>query len=216
MKRYILFDLDGTLLKSEDGILRCVQHALDRFGFGPQPREKLMPFIGPPLYVSFRDFYGFSDEDAEEAIRVYRERYNTVGLFEAEPYPGVLELLRDLTADGRVCALVTSKPLVTARRVTEHFGLDAFLTEQIGPDFQDHSAEKDRLVRRALTALGCTDHAQAVMVGDRFYDAEGAAAAGVDCIGALYGYGTAEELTAAGARALASSPSDILGLVREM
>ena len=123
MITYLLFDLDGTLTNPQEGITKCVQHALRAFGIEEPDLEKLIPFIGPPLIQSFMEFYNMSEEDARKAVAVYRERFSTVGLFENFPYPGIADMLAELKAQGKILAVASSKPTIYVRRILEKFEL---------------------------------------------------------------------------------------------
>ncbi len=195
-RRHLLFDLDGTLTDSGEGIMRCAQHALAAFGIRVADWRTLRPFVGPPLEDSFKLFYGFSDDDARRAAAVYRERYIPVGMFENAVYEGVERCLRTLRRRGYRLAVATSKSEALAREVLRHFRLDAYFDLVAGRDDEGLLHTKADVVRHALDRLGAAP-ADALMVGDRKYDVLGARAAGVDCVGVLWGYGDRAELEAA-------------------
>ena len=217
MKRYshIFFDLDGTLTQSEFGIIKSAQYALSKMGVdvGDDDYSEILRFIGPPLYNSFHDFYGMSDEDAMQAVKYYREYYEVSGLFDAPLYDGIEELTEKLHGAGKKLFVVTSKPAVTAKRIIDHYGLDDRFSDVIGPDKFEKSPDKKMLIERAISENDIVDKASVIMVGDRFYDIVGANEAGVDSIGVLYGYGNREELEEAGATFIAETPGDILKFV---
>ena len=121
MKKYLLFDLDGTLTDPKLGITTCVQYALKSFGVEETDLDKLEPFIGPPLKDSFMQFYGMSEEQAETAVAKYRERFQDIGLFENEVYAGVPQMLHTLQSKGLFLAVASSKPTVYVERILEHF-----------------------------------------------------------------------------------------------
>ena len=202
---YILFDLDGTLTDPGEGITRSVAHALRHFGIEVTDRTTLYPFIGPPLLDSFRRYYGFSDEQAAQAVGWFREYFETTGLFENTVYPGVPEMLAALTAAGKRLVLATSKPEVFARRILEHFSLASYFTYIAGANMDETRTRKADVVAYALESAGVADASRAVMVGDREYDVLGAREAGLSTVGVLYGYGSRAELEQAGAIAIASS-----------
>lgn len=202
MKKYdvILFDLDGTLTDPVLGITTCVQKALEHFDIHVEDRNQLTPYIGPPLLDGFQNFHGLSKEQAEEAIAIYRERFSTVGLFENEMYEGIDVLLDKLKQQGKVLAVATSKPEPFAIRILEHFGLDGYFDEICGAELSTGGRNsKEAVLRHALAALRVDDLSTAVLVGDRKYDVEGAAAVGIDSIGVLYGYGSRDEFDNAAA-----------------
>lgn len=214
MQTHIFFDLDGTLTDPELGITTCVQYALAHFGIKVADRKALQPFIGPPLKDSFMHFYGLSAEDAERAIQKYRERFSTVGLFENEVYPGVPEMLSELQNQGCVLTVATSKPTVFAQQILEHFGLSQHFAQVCGSNLDGSRVKKGEVIAYAMEQNGLTSPAFIKMVGDREHDILGARQNGIFGIGVLYGYGSQEELSAAGADALAQTPAELTQLCR--
>lgn len=211
--RYLLFDLDGTLTDPMLGITRSVQYALHRFGIEVDDLRTLCRFIGPPLKESFRDFYGMDDEQATRAVALTREYFAPRGIFENRLYEGIPELLTELQAAGCMLAMATSKPEPFARQIAEHFHLaDRFAL--IGGATMDgtRTAKRD-VVRHVLGALDVEDPTAAVMIGDRRYDIEGAAAEGIASIGVLWGYGSREELAAAGAGQIVGTIPELRALL---
>ena len=196
----ILFDLDGTLTDSQEGITKSVQYALAHFGIQVEDLSSLRKFIGPPLTESFKAFYGMDDEAAHVGLLKYRERFLDVGWAENAVYPGVETMLAQLHRAGKHLLLATSKPELQAKRIMDHFGLSRYFDHICGPgpNAPDGYSKAD-VIRDALGRSGITDYADVVMVGDRHHDVEGAHAVGLPCIGVLYGYGEREELTACGA-----------------
>lgn len=211
----ILFDLDGTLTDSGLGITKAVSYALRRWDIIEEDRARLDRFVGPPLDASFREFYGFSEEDSKKAVWVFREYYNDIGVYENEVYPGVRELLHSLRESGRTLAVATSKPEYLALRVLEHFGLRDYFDQVTGATPDEKRILKADVIRCALEGMGVTDKRDVVMVGDRKHDVEGARANGLDSIGILYGYGSREELEEAGATYIAPTAADILRCVEQ-
>ena len=209
---YIIFDLDGTLTDSGPGVMNAVTYALERFGVEVPDKTALRAFVGPPLRESFRRFGGLSPEKADEAILVFREYYEPTGIFENSVYPGMEAALSRLKAAGRTLAVATSKLDVTSYRVLDHFGLSPYFDVVAGSRADGTLSEKAEVLEYALTRLGI-GAADALMVGDRKYDVEGAAKNGVECMGVLYGYGSEEELLSAGAICLAETPADIARLI---
>ena len=207
--RTILFDLDGTLTRSEEGITRSVLYAAERMGFSGYTREQVMRFIGPPLHHSFREVMGMTPEQADQAIVYYRERFSTVGWAENEVYEGIPHLLRSLRMNGARIAMATAKPQVFAERIAKKFGFAPYLDALVGPNLAKKDASKADIVRSAMEALG----GPFVMVGDRCFDVEGGRANGVDTIGVTYGYGTEQELRQAGATHIAHSVAELAELL---
>ena len=208
-RRFLLFDLDGTLTDPALGITRSAQFALRRFGIDEPDLTRLYRFIGPPLLDSFREFYGLSDEQAQEALAAYREYYAVRGIYENDVYPGIPELLRDARRAGYRVMMATSKPEMYACRLMQHFGLTEHFTCIAGADMAETRADKAAVIRYAMAREGITDSAEAVMVGDRKFDIEGGHALGMTAVGVLFGYGDEAELTAAGADAIAATVEEL-------
>ena len=204
--RYVLFDLDGTLTESAPGITASAAYALRQYGIEAEEKD-LLRFIGPPITESFMEFYGFSPEQADEAVnRYYRPHYRQEGIFRYALYDGVPEMLAALHAAGKQVLLATSKPEPFARIVLDHAGLTQYFAGVHGSSFDGTHENKAEVIACALRDAGVADKAEAIMVGDRRYDIEGAHACGLSAIGAVYGYGSEAELAAAGAKYLAATP----------
>ena len=191
----VLFDLDGTLTKSEEGITRSALYAAEKMGFTGFTKEQFMAFIGPPLYASFQKVCGMTPEQAEEAILIYRSRFSTIGWAENEVYPGIAQLMRSLKKNGAKIAIATAKPQEFAEKIAKKFGFAPYLDAIVGPAFGNKHESKAAIVKKAMDLLGGTS----VMVGDRCFDIDGGKVNGIDTIGVVYGYGTREELETAGA-----------------
>ncbi len=215
MKQYewILFDLDGTLTDPGIGITNSVAYALHKYGIEVQDRTRLYKFIGPPLIESFMNYYGFSYEQAQEAVAYYREYYAETGIFENRVYDGIEELLKALTAAGKRICLATSKPEPFAKIILEHFGLARYFEYVAGATVDETRTKKDEVIAYALEQCNISDTTDVVMIGDREYDMLGAKKHGMDSIGVLFGYGSRMELEAAGATYIAESVEDIATFV---
>ncbi len=211
----ILFDLDGTLTDSGPGIMNAAAYAMEHYGLRHDP-ETLRRFVGPPLLDSFRDYCGFDRKKCEEAIWVFREYYEPKGIFENSVYPGVPEMLETLLAAGKRLALATSKLDSAAVRVLEHFDLAKYFELAAGSLADNTRTRKAEVVAYVLETLGVTDKKRALMVGDREHDVLGARENGLDCLGVLYGYGDAAELSGAGAIALAATPQETAELILKL
>ena len=209
-KKYVLFDLDGTLTDSEEGILNSIEYMLKVYGIPAGDRESLRPWLGPPLKESLMKYCGFEEKKALEAVEKYREYYDRQGIIENQVYPGIPKLLSDLKEQGYVVALATSKPETAAVRVLKHFGLDQAFTFIGGATLDDSRVKKGDVIRYVLKALKVERLEEAVMVGDREHDVYGAKENGLEVIGVLYGYGSFQELEAAGADAIAAQVENIL------
>lgn len=210
MKKSILFDLDGTLTDSGEGIINCAKMTLERFGLPIPSPDELRTFVGPPLGDSFMK-YGVPADRVEEAIAVFRSRYLPIGKFENHPYPGIRELLETLKAQGHKLYVATSKPEVTAVEVLEHFNLASFFDRICGATFDQSRVSKSDVIAFLLEQIGAdTD---AVMVGDTAFDVTGAAAHGIPTIGVSWGYGKVADMKKAGAAAIADTPEMLLTLL---
>ncbi len=197
--KYVLFDLDGTLTDPGLGITNCVKYALNHFGIMPSEREELFPYIGPPLVDSFKMFHGLNEEQAQKALCLYRERFNAKGIFENALIPGITELLNDLKKRGFKLIIATSKPEEYTVRILEHFDIDQYFDFVGGNTLREERPRKSDVIRYIMDNYPDMSGENAVMVGDRKYDVQGAHEFGIPTIGVLFGYGSREELTLAGA-----------------
>lgn len=208
-KKYILFDLDGTLTDPGEGITNSVIYALERFGIHGKTRADLECFIGPPLDESFMKYFGMTRDEAVKAIEVYREYFRPKGMFENKVYVGIPELLAKLKSAGKTVALATSKPGVFADGILEHFGLMKYFDLTVGSELDGRRIKKADVVACVLDGLGVIDKSEAVMIGDRFHDIDGGRENGLETVGVLYGYGSREELENAGADMIAASVAEL-------
>lgn len=208
MKKYFLFDLDGTITDTGEGIMKSAQYALDAFGIHEEPEEKLRRFVGPPLDYSFREFYGLSEGQAWDAVEKYRERYRAKGVFESPLYPGIKELLEKLSQKAAVC-LATSKPLYFAEQILEMRGIAGCFSVKVGANMDGTMTDKAQVIGEVLRQLGSPPKAEAVMIGDRRQDILGAKIQGLESIGAGYGYAEEGELEDAGATCLVPTVAEL-------
>lgn len=216
--QYIIFDLDGTLIKSEEGLYDSITYALERSGVHPGDRKDMKRMIGPVLWESFQKFYNMSAEEADRANALFVEAYEREGIYNASVYEGVEQMLQSLRDAGRILLVVTAKPRDMAEIVLNHTGINQYFQAVIGPAREDKKTDKGSLLRKALDFLAKTrtDHfikEQAVMVGDRMFDIDGAGEAGIHSIGVLYGYGDRQELVDAGATWTANTPAEVVELI---
>ena len=210
---YVFFDLDGTLTDSGPGILNGFAYAIKEMGGEVPDRELLKRFVGPPLKHSFGVILGYSPEDTDKAIKIYRDYYhNKGGLLENTVYPGIEDLLADLTNAGKKLVVATSKNAFGTNKVLEHFGLKKYF-DFVATSDDELRPEKIDVIRYALKECSVTDPSTVVMVGDRENDILAAKELGMDSIGVLYGYGDEKELTNAGAVYLAKKPEDVKALI---
>ena len=196
-QKHILFDLDGTIVRSDLGITKGVQKSLEHFGIYEE-LDDLKKFVGPPMVESYTNFYGFSLEQYKEALDVFHDYYRSVGIFECELYEGIEEMLDSLSKEYKLY-VATSKPEREAKRVIEHFGLDKYFTFVGGSDgdFNTKRATKTAVIEYVLETNKIMDRGFAIMVGDKSHDIVGAGNAGLKSIGVLYGYGDLEEFEGA-------------------
>lgn len=211
MYRAILFDLDGTLTQSGEGITKSVQYALEKLGKPEPDLKKLEVFVGPPLLQQFMKYAGLDEETAVKAVEYYRERYTDVGIFENRPYPGVEEMLEGLKRKGYILAVASSKPERFVRRILDHFHLTGYFQEIVGSEMNGGRTSKAEVIEEALLRLhmsGCRK--DVIMVGDKEHDVLGAREAGISCVAVSYGYGTEEELKNAAPLKTVHSAGEVL------
>ena len=215
MYRAILFDLDGTLTDSGEGIMKSVQYALEKIGRPEEDLSLLRCFVGPPLVEQFMAFAGIDRETAVRAVSYYRERYEPTGLYENEVYPGIRELLSELKNENYILAVASSKPEKFVRRVLNHFELDSFFDVIVGSELSGDRTSKKEVVDEVIRQLGMEDQkGELLLVGDRKYDVAGAREAGISCAGAAWGYGSVEELSLEHPAVILSEPAALLDFLR--
>lgn len=208
----ILFDLDGTLTDSGEGIINCAALALEHYGIPVPSREEMRVFVGPPLHDTFVKF-GVPEDQAAEAIEIYRSRYIPIGKYENMPYPGIRELLEKLQAQGHRLYVATSKPEGMSVDILEHFDLAKYFTRICGASLDSSRSSKSAVIAYLLEQ--CSDVSEAVMVGDTAFDVIGATAHGIPTIGVSWGYGKIEDMEKAGAAAIAHSTGELFELLQK-
>lgn len=212
MAKTILFDLDGTLTDSGEGIINCAILALEHFGLPIPDREEMRSFVGPPLHESFIR-HGVPADKTDEAIRVYRSRYVPIGAYENTPYPGIRELLEELKAEGHTLYVATSKPEEMSVKILEHFDLAKYFDRICGASLDTSRSSKEDVIAYLLSLSGRAK--SIVMVGDTKFDILGAKAHGIPAIGVSWGYGKTKEMADAGAKAIANTMSELLTLLND-
>jgi phosphoglycolate phosphatase len=215
MKNYstVFFDLDGTLVDSGEGVRNSVEYALKKFGIEVENKDSLSCFIGPPLTVSFKTFYGFDDENADRGVAYYREYYKDKGIFEGYVYDGIEETLKRLKDAGKRVMVATSKPEEYAKRVLEKFGIAKYFDFIAGATMDEKTrANKIEIMQYAFDSCEVSP-TDTIMVGDRLFDIEGAKNFGMECIAVLYGYGSREEFEKYEAEYIVDTPADIADLI---
>lgn len=208
----ILFDLDGTLTDSGEGIINCATLALQHFGLPVPSREEMRVFVGPPLDKTFKDF-GVPAHKTQEAIDIFRSRYMVTGKFENAPYPGIHELLDTLKKQGHRLFVATSKPEVTALEVLAKFKLTDYFEMICGATLDESRSHKANVIAYLLEKIGRPEHI--LMVGDTEFDVLGAATHRIPTIGVAWGYGTVSAMEQAGAVAIAHSMEQLLQLINQ-
>ncbi len=209
-----LFDLDGTLIDSERGILGCVRHALTQMRLSIPPSAELRAWIGPPLHTSFAPLLDHDEARIHAAIAHYHERFQRIGWREYTPYPGMADVVTALRAAGHQLAVVTSKPRDHALPIVESLSFASAFNRVYGPQPGARHSEKATMIARALSEFA-TPPTEAVMIGDRCFDIEGAVATGVRGVGVLWGFGNRAELAAAGADAIATTPGELTTMLTQ-
>ena len=202
----IFFDLDGTLTDSGEGIMNCAKLALEHYGIHVEDEQSLRVFVGPPLQKTFVEF-GVPQEEVDNAIRIYRERYIPIGKFENTPYPGICELLQKLRDAGYKLYVATSKPEETSLEILDHFDMTKYFDIVCGASFDVSRHAKDKVIEYLLERIG--KNVDAVMVGDTAFDVLGAKVHGIPTIGVSWGYGKVEDMVEAGAAGIANSMDEL-------
>ncbi|WNF23477.1 HAD family hydrolase [Mesobacillus jeotgali] len=190
----ILLDLDGTITDPKVGITKSVQYALRKMGKAAPNVDQLEGFIGPPLQVSFAEYFDFDEHQTEMAIDFYRERFKEKGIFENELYPNIPDLLKFLKEQSFSLAVATSKPTVFADQILKHFKIEHYFDLVVGSNLDGTRTSKTEIIEYILNEYHQHMPEDFIMIGDRKHDIEGACNNGIDSIGVLYGYGSLEEL----------------------
>ena len=212
MKKTILFDLDGTLTDSGEGIINCAVYALERLGLPIPSREALRVFVGPPLHETFQKF-GVSADQAAEAVSIFRSRYIPIGIFENAPYPHICELLEELKSSGHTLYVATSKPEPMAIKILTHFDMAKYFDKICGATMDTTRVTKEDVISYLLSQ--CSSVENAIMVGDTKYDIIGAKAHGIPAVGVSWGYGDVQEMKDAGALCIAHSTEELQHFLQE-
>lgn len=212
-KKYILFDLDGTITDPMLGITKSVKYALEKFNIQVEDLNDLCKFIGPPLKDSFMEYYNFTECDAEKAINFYREYFSTEGLYENEVYDGFEELLISLKENQKTLIVATSKPTVFAKTILNHFELSNYFDLICGSNLDGTMSKKGDIIKYIIDEVKIENPSKMVMVGDRKHDIYGAIENKIDSIGVLYGYGDYEELSNSNSTYIVSNVNELKNLL---
>ena len=212
----ILFDLDGTLTDSGEGITKSVQYALSKLGIEEPDLENLRKFVGPPLIDSFENYYGFSREKAILARQIFNERYQPIGWKENTPYDGIEEVLKALQEEGKMLGIATSKPADTAERVLTYFGLREYFPVFCASPLNGIGGEKAGRIRAAIEdakALGC-EAKNVIMGGDTKFDVLGAHECSIPCVGVTWGFAVEGEFEACDTEFVVDTMDELLNVLK--
>lgn len=216
MKKYqvIIFDLDGTLSNSKEGITKSVQYALSRLGIKEEDLNSLEHFIGPPLTDELIRTYGMSEEDAQKGLEYYRERYVPVGIYETEIYPGTEEMFKELKRSGKIIALATSKPQEMAEEVLRFLKIKQYFDVVMGAELHGPRQSKQAVLEALFDKLELKDKSKYIMIGDTCFDIDGAKAVGIASMGVSYGFGDKNEMLEHGAMYVVDRADEITRLLK--
>lgn len=216
MIKAVLFDLDGTLIDSSEGITKSVQYALKHYGIDEDNLESLKKFIGPPLWESFVKYYDFSKDQGMEAVDVFRERYNVVGLFECCLYPGVEKCIRNLKYKGYLIAVASSKPEITCKRILEYHKILDLFDEVSGASTDGKVETKDQVLNQLFDRWPDMKRDEMVLIGDTIFDIEGAKKVDIKSVGVSFGFGSTEDMEDAGAETIIGCMDSLMDVIENM
>lgn len=211
--KYILFDFDGTLVDSSEGIFKSLTYAFENMGHGTPSEELLKKFVGPPLHYSFTKFAGFTSEHAYEMTEKYRERYKIIGYLENRVYDGIPEMLKRLQNEGYILSTASSKPIKFINDICEQRDIKKYFAHIGGTQFDNIKESKTTVIKDAMKILGA-DTGNTLMVGDRLFDIQGAHEAGIPCCAVLFGFGNRAEFKEYKAEYIIEKPSDIFSILK--
>lgn len=209
MINYVLLDLDGTITNPKEGITKSVQYALKHMGIEVEDLDSLCKYIGPPLRESFMEYWGFDQEQAEQAIKYYREYFSKIGILQNEVYPGMEKMLHNLVKAEKQLIVATSKPEIYARQIVDHFGLTKYFKDICGSMLDGTRDQKGEVIHYALDKNNIRNLDETIMVGDRLHDVKGAHENGIASLGVLYGFGCRDELQEEGATYIAQTVEEL-------
>lgn len=210
MYKTVMFDFDGTLFDTSEGIFNCVRYAAEAFGLETGDDKSLRMFVGPPLSQSIRKYFGVSEARSRELTEKYRERYGSVGMYECAPYPGIREMLAALREAGVKTLVATGKPTPFTEKIIARMGMTELFDGVLGSELDGTRERKSEVIAELMLRHGGEN---CVMVGDRYTDADGAAACGIPCIGVSWGFADPGELEAHGVTAVARTPQELLEML---
>ncbi len=208
----VFFDFDGTIADTGEGIFSSVSYAIEAMGYNPLPHDRLRTFIGPPIFESFKRELGMNDEQSMQAVEKYRKKYSENGIYKLEVYDGIKNLLKELKNSGIKVAIASSKPEKFVIRIIDFLNLNNMIDFVAAPESDKAPEGKTVLVEKAVNHFGVSKN-RALMIGDRYFDIDGANGAGVESIGVTFGYGSEEELQNAGATYIARNTEEIRRII---
>lgn len=215
MFNVIIFDLDGTLSNSFEGIAKSVQYALSKKGIKEDNLDNLQHFVGPPLKSEFMRSYGFNEEEAAEMVSLYRERYIPIGLYETSIYDGCKDVLEQLKKMGKFVAIATSKPQGLAEEVLRYLEIDKYFDIIMGADLIGPKQTKSDVLKSLFEEIPNKNLDEYVMIGDTCFDIDGANNCGIKSVGVSYGFGDKEEMLEHGALTVVDRAIDLLDVIEE-
>lgn len=212
--KYMIFDFDGTLADSSQGVIASIVYALESYGYQVPDDDILRKFFGPPLVDSFMQYIGVDEKTGEELTSKYRELYSDNAMYLVELYGGMRQLLEKLKVDGIKIAIASSKPKKFFDKLLKKLELTDMFDDVSGAALDEKGTEKKDIILKACENLGVRDKTEVIMVGDRKFDIDGAHAAGIKCIAVTYGFGDVQEFKKSGADHIVDSPEEIYALIK--
>lgn len=209
----VLFDLDGTVVDSSEGITKSVQYALSKYNIDAPDLEDLKKFIGPPLSESFMRYYGIPEDETAQAISYYRERYSVKGLYECCLYPGIEKAIEDLKEDGYFIGMASGKPEGFCHEILKYHGVDKFFDEVVGTTINGPINTKEQVLSEFLRRHPELNAAECILVGDTKYDADGAKLVGMPCLGVSFGFGDRREMLDRGVISVVDTADEIKSMI---
>ncbi|MBI35864.1 MAG: phosphoglycolate phosphatase [Flavobacteriales bacterium] len=211
---FVLFDLDGTITDSSEGIINSILYALKKMGKEESDFSRLRSYVGPSLKTTFQNHYFPLEEDSNKAIAYYREYYAKKGIYENRLYSGIYDVLKEIKGNGGIIALATAKPTYFAKIILKHFEIMGCFDVVVGSHLRGTRTQKDEIIFEVLDQLGFPDSREVFMVGDREYDIIGGKHHRLKTIGVNYGYGTEGELFKVRPDYIVKSPFEILDCIK--
>lgn len=215
MYKYVLFDLDGTIADTSEGVFNATDYMIKKQGYRELSIKEKRSILGPPLWLSFSKFWGIEGKELDRAIELYREYYAANGLKQMKVYDGTIQLFENLKNAGITLLVATSKPNHVTPQVLDYLDITKYFTYVASPNPENESDDKSSLILDALKHANCKDFSEAIMIGDRLYDINGANKAGIDSIGITYGFGSMEELVEHGATFIAHNTIEIERIIKK-